>query len=485
MKTKLNKQFKGNISKDKAKLVEAINFIADTIKSTIGVHGTNAIIDVSHKYVVSNDGIGILMAMRFDDPIYRQAHKILIEIATNANEKSQDGTTTSIVISQSLINAIKNGDMNTKRELELYAEQACKLIDLKYSQSIKKDKQQLFNAAMISAQDSEMAQLVVEVFDTIGENGVVHIEDAKSYNTSWEEKRGLSLSAGFASPYFASDGKSLEIENPAVIITKKKIESVQELLPLLEELRKNNKANIAIFCKDMQQAVMQFLLINKEQGVLNPVVVKMPYGDEHFMEDIAAATGSRVASEEMPDLELSKIGSCEKVVVGEKETRLVGIEDISEYLEGIEDESRKKKLNTRAAVIHLGAKSHAEYSYKKYKIEDTIGTTQLALKHGTVSGGGVCLKDVAKELDLPKTKVARAFKKALEEPFKLLTKKNPSNFDYGEGIDLSTGEKGSVRELGVVDATDVVKNSLNAAISVFATVLTSDIMIYHQPKNNE
>lgn len=461
-----------NVHTDKEKLIEAVNYIADIAKQTLGAKGSNAIIETPHGYIVTNDGVSIVRSMRFEDPVYRQALKIIQEVANRADDKSQDGTTTAITLAQSIINKAKDRKgIEVKQELDELIPIVSDLID---KQAI--EVTDPLQVATVSAESKEMGKLVSDIYKELGSDCVIEVQNARTFDTRWEQKEGLKFDTGFVSPYFANDGRKVEFENPLVLVTKKKIENVQEVLPILTEMKEKDMDNIVLACRDIEESVVQLLLMNKLQGVFNSVVIKQPYGDEHFAEDIATATGAKMASKEMPQLEFASLGTCEKIIVSKRETRLLGIQDLEDYKKDIEDEERLDKLNTKIGVIYLGASSNADYSYRKLKLEDTIGATKLALKHGVVAGGGVCLRDIAEYVDND------IIKEALKAPYYTIvgeTEAKELALGEGYGVDVKTGESVDMLKAGIIDPAEVVKNSFVSALSIAGTVLSSEVILSH------
>ena len=413
------------------KLLNGVDAVAKAVTTTLGPKGRNVALD--RKFgapTITHDGVTVAKEIELEDPFENMGAQLLKEAATKTNDIAGDGTTTSTVLAHSIVtNGMKNlaagaNPMLLKRGIE----SATKAIAEEISkQAIPvKTKEDIANVASVSAQDREIGNLIAEVFDKVGNDGVITVEDSQGLQFETDYVEGMQFDRGYLSPYFVTSPESMEalIENAQILIHDKKISVAQDLVPLLESLVQTGKRDLVILAEDIDGEALATLVLNKLRGMLNVLAIKAPgFGDRRkaMLQDIAALTGATVISEEtgrkLETTTIEDLGQAEKVTSSKDDTTIVGgkgdkaaikgrIEQIRVEVDKSTSDYDREKLNERlaklsggVAVIKVGAATETELKEKKHRVEDAVSATRAAIEEGIVPGGGVALINALSVLD--------------------------------------------------------------------------------------
>lgn len=487
---------KNNIFTDKYAtqgIINGINKIADAVALTMGAKGSNAILETNlyPGYMITNDGYSILEKAQFEDPLEELGRKILFDSVSRANKQSGDGSTTTTVLTQSILNAGLQYDVSSteiKDSLIELLPTIDKLIDEQKKDITEND---VSSVATISAESKEIGDLLQEIYQKISKDGIIELDNSKTFETTYEIKEGVRFNCGSHSPYLYNKDNHAEYTKPYILITKQKIATLDDIIPIFEKLSELGKKEIVIFYDDISDAVAGTLIANHLKGIFNVLLIKAPVIWKDFIfEDFAKITGATIISEKtgtsLKEMEIKDLGTCNKLIATKAETTILGIKDVSDHIKalqesGTDDDARRIGwLTTKAAVIRLGASSDTELSYKRLKVEDAIHASRLALQDGIVVGGGVALLNVSKSL--PDTLGGKILKEALKRPMQQICA-NANIFlentvlSDSKGVNAKTGEVVDMFEAQIVDPAKVVKNAVRNAISVASTALTIKIAI--------
>lgn len=492
-----------------------IEKLSDAVKVTLGPKGRNVIIEQEFgSPLITNDGVTIAQAIDLPDKYENLGAKILIDAASKTNDQVGDGTTTAIVLSSSLIkeglDAVEKGvnPVELRKGLEYYQDIIVKEIE-KVSKPINSNSD-LKMVATISSSNPKIGELLEEAYDQIGVDGLITLQESRSPFTDIVVTQGYSFDRTLLSPYFASDESGvLELENPLVLITNKKITMMQEIVPFLEVAIKKTRPMFVI-CDDMESSVINALVVNKLRGVFNVAVVKSPsYGDKKLkqLEDLAAYTNSIFLNSDI-EFDLSDpesfLGGCEKVVVSKEQTTLINGYATTEALEQrvkslyeellrttYEYEAQKlqeriAKLHGGVAVIRVGAPTETELKEQKLRIEDAINATQAANRKGIIEGGGKVFYNISTLLEndiYDKHPIAKQILiNVLKKPLHQILENAGVSSDIeltidNKWYDVATGKYVDYFEKGIIDPADVAINAIKNAISVSSVFLTTECAI--------
>lgn len=492
-------------------IANGIAIAANIVKQTLGPKGRNVVIEEKFPpfHRITNDGATIIEAMEMQDPLEKMGLGFLKEVVARSNQNSGDGsTTTCLIVDAILKEGSKTGisGMEIKKSLDSMLQVVEKSIDDQTKQITPKD---IYSVALISGEDEELAKKLQEVYEVIGSNGIIHLDNSNTFDTTYSLVDGVRFTGtGYLSPYMVYEEdkrKNNQKETkavyykPTILVTKKKISHVNDINPLLETMFSQGKKDLVIFTDDMDSNVASFMIASHRQKVMNILIIKAPImWKDHVFEDFAKITGSTIIEDSsgissFKDLPLSALGTCGKIVVDKEETIITGIADISEHLkelkeEGSNDSQRRLSwLQTKTAILKLGANSETELSYKRLKAEDAINSCQKALQYGVVAGGGATLCKIANSM--PDTIGGNILREALKAPIRQIVK----NAGYTEtlsyefigdrGFDAKTGEIVDMMKVGIIDAAKVVKQAVRNAIGVSSTILTASSVITLPPKD--
>ena len=519
------KQFK--YGDDARKALEAgVDTLANTVKITLGPKGRNVVLDKSYGTpLITNDGVTIAKEIQVEDPFENMGAQIIREVSTKTNDIAGDGTTTAAVLAQAIVKeGLRNvaagaNPMVLKKGIQFATDAAVEELR-KISKEVE-DKTAIAQVASISASDESVGKLISEAMEKVGKDGVITIEEGKAMHTELTVVEGMQFDRGYVSPYLVTNTEKMEAEldNPAILITDKKISNVQEILPLLEQVLKNG-LKLLIISDDIEGEALTTIIVNKLKGVFNCVAVKAPgFGDRRkaYLEDIAILTGGTyVASDLGYDLKtvtIDMLGTAKSVKVGKENTTIIGGAGDPEAIkarvaairaqiaETTSDYDREKlqervaKLAGGVAVIGVGAASEVEMKERKMRIEDALAATRAAVEEGIVPGGGVALlsvipavKKACKNLEGDVKTGANIVISALEAPIRqiaanagvdggvvaaTITAKNKANFGY----DAAKNVYCDMIKQGILDPTKVTRSALQNAASVAATLLTTEALV--------
>ena len=512
-------------------LQKGIDTLANTVKITLGPKGRNVVLE--RKFgspLVTNDGVTIAKEIEIGDPLENMGAQMLREVATKTNDAAGDGTTTATVLVQSLVKeGMKNvaagaNPMDIKRGMAKACEAATKAI-IANSQEVS-GSADIERVATVSAQDNYVGKLIAETMEKVGKEGVITIEESKTAETFSEVVEGMQFERGYITPYMVTDTEKMEavIDDTLILITDKKITSIQEILPVLEELIQAGR-KLVIIAEDIEGEALNTLIVNKLRGVFTSVAVKAPgFGDrrKEMLQDIACLTGGVVISEqlgyELKEATLAMLGRARQVKITKETTTIIDgageKEDIKERLnqlraqmETVTSDFDREKLQERiakiaggVAVLKVGAATEVEMKEKKLRMEDALAAAKAAVEEGIVAGGGTALinaipavKAMAEELEGDERTGAKIVLRALEEPVrqiaanaglegsviidKIITS-GKVNFGYNSQTEVYCD---MIAE-GIVDPTKVTRSALQNATSVAAMVLTTESLVADEPE---
>jgi chaperonin GroEL len=508
-----------------------IDALASSVKVTLGPKGRNVVLDKSFgPPQVCSDGVTIAKEIELPDPFENMGAQLLKEAATKTNDAAGDGTTTSVVLAQAIINdGFKNvtagsNPMAIKRGIE---KAVVVVVDelLKMAQPVE-TRERIGQVASLSAHEEAIGETIAEAMEKVGKDGVITVEESRGLSDEIEYVEGMQIDRGYISPYFITNADRMEsaIEDATIVITDKKISAVADLLPALEKLLQVGKKNVVIVAEDVDGEALATLVVNKLRGTLNVLAIKAPgFGDRRkaMLEDIAILTGGKVISEEtgqkLDSAIVEDFGTARRVSSSKDETTFVEgrgseadiqarinqiktqIEDTTSEFDREKLQERMAKLSGGVAVIKVGAATEVELKERKARVEDALSATRSAVEEGIVPGGGVALVRARRALDDLKDITgdeavgADIIGRALEQPLRLIVEN--SGFegsvvlndvkqqadDYG--FDADVGEYGPMLERGIVDPAKVTRSALQNAASVAAMVLTTESMITEIPQD--
>lgn len=513
-------------------MLRGVDKLADAVKVTLGPKGRNVVLEKKFgSPLITNDGVTIAKEIELDDPFENMGAKLVAEVASKTNEIAGDGTTTATVLAQAMIReGLKNvtagaNPVGIRKGIEKAV--AAAVTELKEISKEIEGKESIAQVAAISAADEEVGQLIAEAMERVGNDGVITIEESKGFTTELDVVEGMQFDRGYASPYMVTDSEKMEavLENPYILITDKKITSIQDILPVLEQVVQQGKPLILI-AEDVEGEALATLVVNKLRGTFNAVAVKAPgFGDRRkaMLEDIAILTGAEVITEELGlDLKsanISQLGRAAKVVVTKENTTIVEgagqperitgrVSQIRSQLEDTTSEFDKEKLQERlaklsggVAVIKVGAATETELKERKLRIEDALNSTRAAVEEGIVSGGGTALVNVYnKVVEMTSSEVGdvatgvKIVLRALEEPVRQIANNaglegsiivdRLKREEIGIGFNAANGEWVNMMEAGIVDPTKVTRSALQNAASVAAMFLTTEAVVADIPDKN-
>ena len=521
------KQLKFGI--DARKAMEAgVDALANAVKVTMGPKGKNVVLEKKYgSPLITNDGVTIAREIDLPDPFENMGAKLVKEVAVKTNDVAGDGTTSATVLAQAIIKeGLKNvtagaNPIILKKGIERAVEIAVDEIR-KLSKSVE-SKASIAQVASISANDSEIGDLIAEAMEKVGNDGVITVEEYQGFGTNLKVVEGMQFDRGYLSSYMVSDSQKMvaELDDPFILITDKKINSIQEILPVLEKIVKTGKS-LLLVADDVEAEALATLIVNKVRGTFNCVAVKSPgFGDRRkaMLQDIAILTGGEVISEELglklDQVELTQLGSARQVIVGKENTTIVEgrgdrtelanrVAQIKREYEETTSDFDKEKLQERAAklaggvaVIQVGAATETEMKEKKLRIEDALAATKAAVEEGIVPGGGVCLADIIDtirddSLSGDAQTGLQIVKKALEAPVRQIAANAGAEGSVviekvvtsakGMGFNALTGEYVDMVASGIVDPAKVVRSSLQNAGSIAALLLTTETLVADIPE---
>lgn len=489
-------------------VVSGINKVADIVKLTLGAKGKNVIIEkeLFPFHIITNDGISIAESCFFQDPLEQRGADLVKEVNKLTDKGSGDGRTTTTVLMQAIINEgikYENKGIEIKNSLQ----ELIPFIEEKIDEQKKLIKEQdVASVANISGENVHIANIIQEIYEQIGKDGIIELDNSKTDQTYYEIKQGVRFeNASLVSQALCNEEGNAVYSNPLVLVTKSRISTNSDIEPVLQIMVDNNKNQLVIFCDDMDNGVASSIIATHISGQFNIAIIKAPtVWKDLIFEDFAKITGSTIVSDanglRFKDLKIEHLGTCGKIISNKFETTIIGIADIQEHIESIikNDEAYKDLrlnwLNTKAAVLKVGSGSESDLSYLKRKAADAIHASRLALQDGVVAGGGVALLNVARQL--PDTIGGKILSKALSYPIlqimenagfdtKLPEEITNQKENSSVGFDAKNGVFVDMWEAKIIDPARVVKNAIKNAISVSSIVLTVGGVITKKAKSEE
>lgn len=507
-------------------LLSGVNQLADTVKITLGPKGRNVMLDKKFgSPLITNDGVTIAKEVELEDAFENMGAQLVKEVATKTNDIAGDGTTTATLLAQALVReGMKNVTAGANpMVLRGGVQKATNIaVDAIVKNSVKvSGTKDIARVAAVSSSSDEIGQLIADAMEKVTSDGVITVEEGKTAETQCEVVEGMMFDRGYISPYMATDTDKMvaELDDPAILITDKKISNIQEILPLLEQVVQSGK-KLLIIAEDIEGEALTTLILNRLRGTFTCVAVKAPgFGDrrKEMLVDIATLTGGQVISEELglelKDAQLSQLGSAHQVKVDKENTIIVNgagssedikarVGQIRSQIETTTSEFDKEKLQERlaklaggVAVIKVGAATDVEMKEKKLRIEDALAATKAAVEEGIVSGGGTALIDAipavqkyVEEAQGDEKTGAAIVLKALEEPVRqiamnagiegsVIVEAIKKEQKVGYGYNALTGEFQDMIEAGIVDPTKVTRSALQNASSVASTILTTESLV--------
>ncbi|MBI2644268.1 MAG: chaperonin GroEL [Candidatus Wildermuthbacteria bacterium] len=514
------------------KLKAGVDKVANAVKVTLGPKGRNVVLEEGFGApTITNDGVTVAKKVELEDKIEHVGAEVVKEVASKANEMAGDGTTTATVLAQAIITeGLKNVTAGANPQaLRRGLEKACKEIvnHLRQISHLISSKEEMAQVAIISAEDPELGNLIAEVMQEVGKDGVITVEESQTFGIQKEIVKGLQFDRGYISPYMVSNAERMEaiLEDPYILVTDKKISSVQDILPTLEVVAKTGKKDLVIIAEDVEGDALATLVVNKLRGIFNGLAIKAPgFGDrkKEMLEDIAAVTGAQVISEELgvrlDKIELGQLGSARRVVATKDDTTIVEgkgqkekidarVSQIRTLIEKTTSDFDREKLEERlaklaggVAVLKVGAATEVEQKAKQHKTEDALAATKAAVEEGVVPGGGVALLRAIKALDNvhladPEEQLAvNLLRRALEEPIRQIAENAGKDgavvasevmrHEGAYGYNAATDTYEDLLQAGVVDPTKVVRIALENAVSGASMLVTTEAVIADLPEKN-
>jgi chaperonin GroEL len=515
-------------------LKKGIDILAEAVKSTLGPKGRNVALDKKFGAPsVTHDGVTVAKEISLENPFENMGAQLLKEAATRTNDVAGDGTTTATVLAQAIVTeGLKNlaagaNPMQLKQGIDKGTEAVVEYIRSKAIPV--EEKKEIAQIAAISAADDTIGQLISEVMDRVGKDGVITVEESRGTNFETEYVEGMQIDKGYISAYFVTNSEKMEadIDDPYILITDKKISAVQDILPVLEKMTQQGKRDIVIIAEDVDGEALATLVVNKLRGILNVLAVKAPgFGDrrKEMLRDIAVLTGGQVISEEMgrrlDSTTLEDLGKARRIVAHKDDMTVVEgrgetaeiqarIRQIKAQIDETTSDYDREKLQERlaklsggVALIKVGAGSEVELKYRKTRVEDAVSATRAGVEEGMVPGGGVALLNAVEALDsLHLTGDAATgviiLRRALEEPLRQLVinggkdgsvvvegvrraQKEHKSDKYGYNV--LSDEYEDMVESGIIDPAKVTRSALQNATSIAAMILTTEALITDLPE---
>ncbi len=510
-------------------MAEGVKKLADAVKVTLGPKGRYVALERSFGApLVTNDGVTVAREVELEDPVENMGAQLVREAAVKTNDVAGDGTTTAtlladVIVSEGLRNVTAGADaLGIRRGIVKATDAVVEAIKADATEITTKD--QIANVGTISAGDAVIGEKIAEAMDEVGKDGAISVEESQTFGIDIDIVQGMQYDRGYISPYMATDTERMEavLNDPYILLTDLKVTSIQDLVPLLEQIMKSGRS-LLIVAEDVEGEALGTLLLNKLRGTLNVVAIKAPgFGDRRarILEDIAVVTGGKVVSKDfgmtLADVTIDALGTAKTVKVSKDTTVIVdGAGDKAavdarvasmraEYDRLDSDFDREKlqerlsKLSGGVAVLKVGAATESELKETKSRIEDALQATRAAVEEGIVAGGGVALinaisaLDALEAADTDEQVGIDIIRKALEAPMRAIATnagyegsvivEKVKGFAKGEGINFANGEQGDMIKMGVNDPVKVTRTALQSAASVAALILITEATINEIPK---
>jgi len=517
----------------RAAMKKGIDKLAEAVRMTLGPRGRAAVIEKSYGAPqVTFDGVTVAKEIELEDKYENLGAEFLKQAADKTNDNVGDGTTTSVVLAHAMIEegekAIREKGFNVIQLAEELKRESEKMVKaLETQREPINEAKKIEEVATLSAKDAEIGKLIAEVFGKVGRDGVVTIDDSNTIGNSYEVVEGMQFDRGYVSPYMVTNQERMEaiIEDPAILVTDRKISSIQELLPLLEKLVQSGKKELIIVAEEIEGEALATLIVNKLRGIFNVLAVKAPgFGDrkKEMLQDIAIVTGATLVSEDLgkklENVSVDELGHAHRVVADKDKTTIVGgrgdkkaiderVRQIREQIKRTDSDYDKEKLNERlgklaggVAVIKVGAPTESAQKELKQRVEDAAASTRAAMEEGIVPGGGIALWNARQKMgagagDGVADEARRIIAHALEAPLTAIVAnsgrtpgdvKREIEREKNEwvGFNATTNKVEDLKKAGIIDPLKVTKTALQNAVSVAATYLTIGAAVSEIPKRD-
>ncbi len=523
------------------KLKNGVDAVTDAVKVTLGPRGRNVVLEKSYGApAITNDGVTIARDITLSDKFENMGAEIVKEVASKTNETAGDGTTTSVILAQAIMDqGLKHTSMGVNAmALRVGIEKASAEVVKTLREIAKpiKEKDEIRQVATISAESAEIGKIIADTIDKVGKDGVVTVEESQSFGVDSEVTEGLEFDKGYVSPYMItnSDRMEAELKDAPILVTDKKISIVKEILPLLEKLVQSGKKELVIIAEDVEGEALTTFVLNKIRGGFNVLAVKAPgFGDDKKsqLEDIAITVGAKLITGEqgvsvkLEEVELAMLGSARRVVATKDKTVIVGgkgkraeiqkrVEQLKRQKETLDSKYDKEKIEKRiaklsggVAVIKVGAATETEMKYLKDKIDDAVNATKAAIEEGVVAGGGSALAIVARKLAVRKVaaneprETALGYEivlKALQAPLRQIAA-NAGKDDGSAVVDrvMNAGKEAygydavldkfvdDMLKAGIIDPVKVTRTAIENASSAASILLTTEVAVTEEPKEEK
>jgi len=522
--------------KARSALKKGVDKLADAVKVTLGPKGRNVVIDRGYGApTITKDGVTVAKEIELEDKFENLGAEIVKEVASKTNDTAGDGTTTATVLAQAMISEglklVSSGVEPIKIRIEMENKMKEIVEKLKKMSKQISTEEEIAQVASISANDKEIGKIIAEAMQSVGKDGVITVEEGQTFGVEKEIVEGMQFDKGYVSPYLITNPESMkaEFEDPYILITDKKISSIQEILPLLEKMAQAGKKDLVIIAEEIEGEALATFIVNKLRGTFNVLGIKAPgFGDRRksMLEDIAVLTGGKVISEEvglkLENAEIDDLGQARKVVASKDNTTVVDgkgdaekiksrVEQIKKEIEISDSDFDKEKLQERlaklsggVAVIKVGAATETEMKEKKDRIEDALNATRAAVEEGVVPGGGLALAlagNAFEELTDKKqdTAGAKIIDTAVLEPIKQIAAnagkdgslilyniiRENKNGSKNIGYNAAADKFEDMILAGIVDPTKVVRSALENAVSAASMFLTTEAVITDKPEEKD
>jgi len=514
------------------KMMRGVDTLANAVKVTLGPKGRNVLLEKSWGSPnITKDGVTVAKEIELEDKFENMGAQMVKEVASKTSDKAGDGTTTATILAQAIYRegsklvAAGSNPMSIKRGIDKAVESVVE--ELKIISKPTKDKTEIAQVGTVSANnDKTIGDIIAEAMEKVGKEGVITVEEAKSMETTLEIVEGMQFDRGYLSPYFVTDSEKMEahLEDPYILLHEKKISSMKDLVPILEQVAKSGKPLVMV-AEDVEGEALATLVVNKIRGTLKCAAVKAPgFGDRRkaMLEDIAILTGGQVISEDLgiklENVSVKDLGTAKKITIDKDNTTIVDgggsrsalegrVKQIRAQIDETTSDYDREKLQERlakliggVAVINVGAATEAEMKEKKARVEDALNATRAAVEEGIVPGGGVALVRAIKALE--KTTLegeeqlgVNLIKRALEEPVRQIA--NNAGFEGSVvvqkvmdgngnfGFNAETGEYEDLVKAGIIDPTKVTRFALQNAASVAGLLMTTEAMVAEKPEEKK
>jgi len=513
-------------------ILRGVNTLADAVKVTLGPKGRNVVIEKSFgSPTITKDGVTVAKEIELENKFENMGAQMVKEVASKTSDVAGDGTTTATVLAQAIFRegaklvAAGHNPMEIKRGIDKAVAQV--VAELKKQAKPTKDKKEIAQVGTISANgDATVGQIIADAMEKVGKEGVITVEEAKGLETTLDVVEGMQFDRGYLSPYFVTDPERMEVvlQDPYILIHEKKISSMKDLLPVLEQVARSGKP-LLIIAEEVEGEALATLVVNKIRGVLNTCAVKAPgFGDRRkaMLEDIATLTGGKMIAEDLgiklENITLADLGRAKRITVDKDNTTIIDgagaqkdiqarVQQIRTQIEDTTSDYDREKLQERlaklvggVAVVNVGAATETEMKEKKARVEDALNATRAAVEEGVVPGGGVAYIRALKALDVANFSEGERFgvdivRRSLEEPLRQIVGNGGlegsvivNKVKEGQGafgFNAATGNYEDLLLAGVIDPAKVSRTALQNAASVASLMLTTEAMVAERPKDDE